>query len=637
MRKVFVLFVLAFGLVPAASASADPPAGEAGEPQTYKVQRGDRLPEVARSFGLTQEEILAANPRTAYGVACGNPYNVPLADGQNRAICGRPRFYLIAGKTLVIPESRVMARTENISLSAELAAVRAEKEELQQKYETEKSELAAIAEERDSLRDENKSLIAAKAEIKGERDELQADFQAALARGPRQVEVQKTNYIHIALAVSVTAFFAVLVIIATLRKKGEHEKKFENLVLRVQPSLSDQAEANKRRGAELDKQAKEAEKRQREQSDLQTQLQTQKGEQERQGQDFVTREQALKTGQTELAAAQRVVADREANCARREGENKAADERLKTGRETINRDWETLHEAERRLATRGAEVDAKLRTAAEDLPKLEQAKGEVTERISTVTGREIDAKRREEEAAAREAAAKQREEAAARREEELRRRGTAVEDAERVLASRISDVEGREGVCDTREGAFRAWEERLTDRERKIFLAELPGSNVPHRPTLQPAAEGLPAPPPPIGGAHDDPGGVDDDNPTVAFPPPPGEDADPRAITGIEIAPGPTHEVGSVDIVGERPLEPSREPAAASKDATPAPTGASSELPQTADGTGPHETGPQIPIADKPSHEESGFYCSVHHRTYSAEEYARDHAAHDEGLPKPPE
>jgi len=46
-------------------------------------------------------------------------------------------------------------------------------------------------------------------------------------------------------------------------------------------------------------------------------------------------------------------------------------------------------------------------------------------------------------------------------------------------------------------------------------------------------------------------------------------------------------------------------------------------------------TGPQIPVAYEPSHEESGFYCNTCQRVVSAEEYEVHHRDHDKGIVPP--
>ncbi|MBI5071891.1 LysM peptidoglycan-binding domain-containing protein [Candidatus Falkowbacteria bacterium] len=443
MKKVSVLFVLVFGVLWASSASA--------ESQTYTVQRGDRPERVAAQFGLTEEELLAANPRSSYGMACDNPFRITLRNRESQAICGQRRPYLIVGKTLVIPVSSLVLETENAELGDEMAALRAEMEEMRRERETEKSELAELRQERDNLRDENKTLVAAKAELQGKYSESQSDFVVVSSRQPKQVEVQGTNYVHIALAIASTAFLAVLVIIVIKYRKGKNEKKFDHLVQFVQPSVLEQAEKNKRRGAELDKQAKELERQAREQNELQARLQEQKSEQERRNKELEERDAGLRRTAEESDRCSQELREKNRELNGREAKLYLDRETLATGERVLHQDrgalarsWEEYRRKERGLAVKQAEVEAMLRTAEEDIPKLEKEKGEVTQRVDAVKVREIDAARREGEATAREEAAKQREDAAARREVEAGRREATASDQERLLAQRDKDAAARE-------------------------------------------------------------------------------------------------------------------------------------------------------------------------------------------------
>lgn len=487
MKKVVVLFVLVFGLIRTASASADQPADETGESQTYLVQWGDRLPRVAAQFGLTQEELLAANPRSAYGMSCGNPHTVTLRNGERQALCGRPRPYLIAGKTLVIPVPRATLQTESVRLNAEVVALRMEMAQLRKARETEKSELAALAQERDNLRSENESLVAAKAELQGKYSESQADFQAVFSRQPKQVEVQKTNFNHIALAVAITAFVFVLIILAILSRKGKNEKKFDRLVRLVQPSVLEQAEKNKQRGAELDQLAKELNQQKRVADDLQAKLQEQKSEQERLDNDLATREVTLKREQEELATVKRAVEGREAFCTRRDdeiheaergllerseafrGHVRVEEERLRTESAAVARGKEELLVAQRDLEEKRAQVETGLRTLEEDSPAIQRDREEADRRIREAETREESAKRAAEDAAQRVREAETREAAATRQTEEAESRKGAADEAERILARREEEVGGREEELHRLQDQLR---QERTDFEGQLGAAE---------------------------------------------------------------------------------------------------------------------------------------------------------------------
>ncbi|MBU1146560.1 LysM peptidoglycan-binding domain-containing protein [Patescibacteria group bacterium] len=706
MKKVVVLFVLALGFVRAASASADLSAGEAeesaNEPRTYTVQRGDRLERLAAEYGLSKEEILAANPRSAYGIACDRPHKVELRDGTVRFVCGRSRVYLIAGKTLIVPEPRILIEAKNVQLQIELVALRAEMKLAEQGREAEKTELAErqqerddLVSERDDLRSENKGLVASEAEAKGQHDELLANLETVLSHQPKQVEVEKTNSTYIVLAVAITALFAVLIIMFVSYRKG---KEFNHLVRITQPSLLEQAAKNKQRGAELDRQAKELDRQKRAQDDLQTKLREEKDKQDTQDKDLAAREATLKKGQDDLDAAKQAVVDREAACDRRETEIKEAERKLLERHEAFRKHVQTederlgqllgelkslqakldgqaasQEEKERTLAglrealEQGAErlraeqaefakqrgaVEGAMRCLDEDVPALEEQRRQLQAREDEVARREGEVADQLAVLPQREQDVQAAEENLARAEDDLRRKQAEFE---RSMAEAQQELEDKARGLDD-------WEDRL----RK--------------------ARGATA-------ATEDEVDDGDDNPTVTFAPPPGEEPDPRGTTYVEMNPGPVQPVDSVDIEDEvvlsstQPEEPpvamraepggsdacvrenGGEVALTSPEAhlgTCVPpsilcgvcrrefadrrefdehrTGCPEAVPHTptipgpsaaSDVTSPRETGPQIPIADRPSHEESGFYCTVCFKSFSAEEYARDHAAHNTGLTKP--
>jgi hypothetical protein len=171
MRKVFVLFILALGAIQASEvqASEGSPVGEAG--QTYLVRPRDRFETLATRFGVTPEEIRAANPR-AYGIRCLRPFKREGRDGEQRAYCGRPRYYLIAGKTLVIPTPRLIVESENVRLDAENIATQAELDRANQARDSLEEERNALRAERDDLERTNEATLRAKAELQARYDEL---------------------------------------------------------------------------------------------------------------------------------------------------------------------------------------------------------------------------------------------------------------------------------------------------------------------------------------------------------------------------------------------------------------------------------------------------------------------------------
>lgn len=478
MKRVVGFFALVLGFVWAASASA--------EVQTYRVQPGDRLPLVAAQFGLSAEELLAANPRSAYGMSCGNPRTVTLRNGDRQALCGRPRPYLIAGKTLVIPAPRIALQTENIRLNAEVVALRAEMEQLRKARETEKLEFAALEVEYSDLQDDNEILVAANAELQGKYREAHSDFEMVLSRRPKQVEVQRVDYRYVVLAILGTASLAFFVIIGILCYRWKNEKKFDRLVRLVQPSVLEQAASNKQRGAELDQQARELEKQKGEQGELQAKLQERKSEQERLDNDLASREQALAQGQNDLAAAKRAVEKREGTCDRREREIQEAErgllerneafrrrvlseeEHLRTESAAVARGKEELLAAQRELEEKRIQVEAGLRALAEDAPAIQRNREEADRHIREAASREDEARRAEESAAKRIKEAQDREAAAMRQEEQAESRERAAAEAERILVSREEEVGSREEKLHQAEDALRT---EQTEFERSLEAA----------------------------------------------------------------------------------------------------------------------------------------------------------------------
>lgn len=152
MKKALVLFIVVLGTVGAASASADPPAGEAGESgssddgaTTYVVQYRDSVEKVARQFGVTAEEIISANPRAvAPRNVCEGLRERTLQSGVVITTCRRvEHWFRRAGMTITIPASRAVLEAETVRLNAELAALRAERDEAREERD-------ALSTERDA-------------------------------------------------------------------------------------------------------------------------------------------------------------------------------------------------------------------------------------------------------------------------------------------------------------------------------------------------------------------------------------------------------------------------------------------------------------------------------------------------------
>jgi hypothetical protein len=155
MKKAIVLFT---AIVSAAALA------RADEEQTYLVKRGDSFEELARRFGATPGEIRAANPH-AFGIRCLDPRMVQMRDGTFRAHCGRPRYYLIAGKTLTIYKARLLLELENVNLNTRVSALRAELEGLRQERDT-------LRAERDELASAKREIETTNARLLGQNDEL---------------------------------------------------------------------------------------------------------------------------------------------------------------------------------------------------------------------------------------------------------------------------------------------------------------------------------------------------------------------------------------------------------------------------------------------------------------------------------
>ncbi len=686
MKKVSVLFVLVLGVLWVSSASAE---------ETYTVQRGDRLERVAAGFGVTPEELLAANPRTAYGVSCGEPRKVELRDGTIRYICGRPRFYLIAGKTLIIPASQLQIRTENDDLNAEVAALKAEMAELRQEREGEKLELAELAQERDRLlaanalqAKVNSEQRLANAKLQGEHDEAQHAAERILGSYQKSQAESSDNTFVLLLVVA----FALLVcfIVSYYSSPSRKTKRLAEQVRRDQERLAAEQQAIIRDREEAARQRHEVEEKQRDLETRRAAIETdrktvEEGRQanEKLKADLDTRDFGLGAAAGELDQRDQELRERNRALNSRETELFLAEEGLAAGerilrqdRASFQQDLEARRETVRKLAEREALVDAKLRTAAEDLPRIEADRGEVTRRVDAVRVREIDAARREKEAADREAAVKQREEDLRAQKEELQRQKSAAADHEVVFAQRVKEVTAREEQLHRSEGELRtkqiefddemkaardAFEQEkaearglltrarrkeeigrgldkreaaIAGREQAVVAAEKAVADAKQalaeakqdledqKANLQTWADRLADKERALAGSGDD-------VPTVvngrgmAAPPPlpgPGESSTTDIDMRAQLLP---RQVDSADIVAATHLAGHHEEASSA----PAVAG-------PAHGTVAFsETGPRVPIADQPSHEESGFYCNVCHQAFSAEEYTLNHAAHNTGSP----
>ncbi|MFH2136312.1 MAG: hypothetical protein ABII19_01600 [Patescibacteria group bacterium] len=593
----------------------------------------------------------------------------------------------------MIEAKNVQLQIELVALRAEMKLAEqgreAEKTELAERQQ-ERDDLVS---ERDDLRSENKGLVASEAEAKGQHDELLANLETVLSHQPKQVEVEKTNSTYIVLAVAITALFAVLIIMFVSYRKG---KEFNHLVRITQPSLLEQAAKNKQRGAELDRQAKELEKQKREVDELCRETEKLRANLDARDASLNVAADELDERDCTLRRRNSELNSREAGLYLREETLVASQTLLEGARRALRQDRITHHEEARRLAVLRDRVEAGLRTLDEDGPALtrdrqavERQVGEVTQRTDAVLAREVDAERREDEVVLREQVVSRREDEVSRREGEvadqlavLPQREQDVQAAEENLARAEDDLrrkraefersmaEARQELEDKARG-LSDWEDRLRQAEQAKAAPEDGADDGDDNPT----AVVLPSPPEgvvdPRGATHIDAPGSEpamgvskclcpDCGHEVPFARLDEHRAAAHGVGAGEESPGPaetcTREDGEevrledlkahlgtcspADItcgvcrrsfVDRREFDDHRTGCPEAVPHTPTIPGPSA----ASDVTSPRETGPQIPIADRPSHEENGFYCTVCFKSFSAEEYARDHAAHNTGLTKP--
>ncbi len=304
---------------------------------------------------------------------------------------------------------------------------------------------------------------------------------------------------------------------------------------------------------------------------------------------------AIKKAREDLAAREAAFAERERGLAETERSNTARAEKLSEDERAYERRMQELKQTGDDLDLRAEKLGEGEQKLSEEQLELKNNRDAFANEVDAAKGILTRAKRKKEIVA--------------------------------TLEEREAEVARRERECEAREGTLQSWSERLSERERKVVLAELPTSGIPHRPTLAPAFPPLPLPGDITPGTS-----ADDDNPTVTFQPPTDEEIDPRAATHIEMNPGPAMVVDSVDIEGERVIGTSEEPSAPAADLTVpdgsltcrreedgqevdlasaeahigicrSPAGAESPL---------RETGPHIPVAAEPMlHSESSFWCSL--------------------------
>lgn len=669
MKKVIVLSVLAvlaFSAVWAGPVLADDEPLVEAEQQTYVVQPRDSVERVARRFGVTPAELLEANPHAyIHEPHCGRPYLRERPDGTSLPFCGRPEFWLIAGKTLIVPEPRLLVQSDNVRLNAEVVALRAEMDQLRQERETEKAETDALRQERDRLAAANAEQAEANAELRGKYNENQQTSERVL-RDYRWVQANASDNTLVLLAV---LGFAAVVVFAVIYfySPGRRLKRLAEQVRRDQDRLASEQQAVARDREEIRRQRQEVEKTAQELADGQAKIAD-----DRRAvladREILEDQRAALAGQAtgmelrkqEMREQGRELNGREVGLFLREEGVIEGERLLAQARRALRQDRQAHHGRMQELTRKEAEVDAKLRTAAEDIPRLEQQKGDVTQRVATVRAREISADEREKKVTAREKAVEA-------KEGESRQKESSAADQEEILKQRDQDIRTREDGLAAGEDALRtaraefsgemdearrtleeqvaaqgaAFAKEVADaksiltrakrkteivraldaREEKVAADE--AANVTEarrletlRGTLHVWQERL------IDRERGQACG--DDEPTVVLPLPPEGGVDPSGITHLD-APG-------------------SEPAAPAEICTVFCTecgleGTLDEIEkhqaEAHGATAPGDTGPQIPVADKPSHEESGIYCTTCKRAFSAAEYAVDHAGHDRGLTEP--
>lgn len=746
MKRAFVLFI-AVVLV------AVPAVSRAEEARTYTVKPGDRPERVAEQFGLTRDELLAANPR-AYNFSCDNPRTVTRRDGTLKAICGGRRPYLFAGATLTIPKSRLVLESEKANLNTELTALQAELVQVRQDVETQGQEIEALKQERDRLATANAELAKANTAMAEANNEFASRWSSARAaadanttkRQAGQAESYETTVIIVVVGSLVVVFLAIVFVFWSRRplrnlerdrthlerarqsvvgeaedlvgrrrtlddeeqrrrlaliEEEDKQRKLRADLTRWRDELDERnnrALARKREqdeqgtslggreaacttrenaavryAVQLDERQRRLDERERELTEkehaveaLRQFLASQKARQDLKDTEQDQREADLLRGfqdlaaqgqrlQAELDARQKLLdgqeaeingkirmydddiataiqraceelAAREADLARRAGEigpreeAVAAREKAADAQETdLRLRIESYHEAEAARETRESvlhvdeqELERRQIELANERDGFHQevAVARAALERETAEARNVLARETQEARAAHaaEVAVAKRTIQQARRKEaiinELDRRRAELDDREVVLQRRERD-------CDTREGALTAWE------ARRAALDELPRSPLPRRTTL----------PPPFGSSPDFPDKRlgDGDDTCEVFPSPPAPPAgQPSLLSGT-----PAGDAMRFDFSDLPPRDVSK--CICGYCSQEFPLGSDEEhakvCPSQRDRAG--QTGPQIPIAAEPSHEESRFYCNTCHQAFSAEEYAANHAEHD--------
>lgn len=319
MKATFVLFTVIVSIV--RSALAD-------DEKTYVVKRGDNFAELAERFGVTPGEIRAANPH-AYGVRCLKPYTIQMQDGTIRAHCGQPRYYLIAGATIVIPKSRLSIESENVGLNAKIITLQVGLTEAREHIASQAQKIGDLVKERDRLASSNAELarvnaamVEANKNLANQYNEARAAADANLFdRRMSKIESREKVIIVVALASVAVLIFSFVYVWQSRRPLRTLERDRAQLEI-MRKSVVNEAEelVGRRRALEEEEQQRRSAivEEAKKQQELRAELTRWKRELEEQNNQVSARKREQDERQTALDEREQTLAGREAACANRE-------------------------------------------------------------------------------------------------------------------------------------------------------------------------------------------------------------------------------------------------------------------------------------------------------------------------------
>lgn len=388
MKAIKISLVLFIIIVGSLAVARKAECQETGEGQiTHTVKPGDSLTKLSKEYGVTAQEIVAANPQSKFTKVCIDEKEHTTRTGREITLCRRVGYWLKVGRTIVIP-------TSSETLGKKVAELAAEKE--------------ALEKEREELRTKNEELLSQLVLEKEKYEKLQNQkYLASLEKFENSI-VQRVWQRNLILVLFPLAFLALLTILIMRmrlfrkdkirvadRNESESVKKAREDLICDRRAFLEEQEAAGQRLVEIKKELDEREKKisQQEKALHEAELNLEKKQKESAGkpeekEDLNQMREMVERKELELLARQDEIEKHETDLAERETKLQEEERENATGMLNLSARQKSLAEREVILKKKEEELEKRLKFVEQREQELREREAKLIEIYKKLHGKE---------------------------------------------------------------------------------------------------------------------------------------------------------------------------------------------------------------------------------------------------------